>query len=200
MGGSLQPGLIVEAYQKAIFPWPDPDVPQVIWASPRERGVLFCEELHLGKSFARHLRRENFRCTLNQVFSEVIAHCQQIARPHQSGTWITDAMKQAYEQLHREGIAHSVEVWKDSKLVGGLYGVCVDKIFSAESMFYLESHASKAALVHLVNELKKVDIRFVDIQMLTPVTESLGARLIPRAQFLSLLKTARHPGWRLPWT
>jgi len=196
-GASLNTDFVISAYRKGIFPWPDPEYPEVIWASPKDRGILELDFFHLGKSDRRHLRKIPFHVTFNEAFEKVILECAQIKRPEQHGTWITEGMLSAYTELHKKGFAHSVEAWLNGELVGGLYGVCVDKIFSAESMFHKTDYASKAALNFLVARLKQLDFKFLDVQVVTPVMNHMGARLIPRSKFLTLLKLHRVENFQL---
>jgi leucyl/phenylalanyl-tRNA--protein transferase len=187
-GGDLSPELLLAAYRKGIFPWPIDDLP-LPWFCPPERGILVFEEIHLTKSLrrARNQAASRLKFTLNQAFSEVIEACKLSPRPDQPGTWITDEMAHAYTELHRLGYAMSSEAWDGEKLVGGIYGVNVDGLFSGESMFHITPNASKLALLHLVEHLKNAGHEWIDIQVTTPHMESLGARLISRDDFLRKL-------------
>lgn len=179
----------IEAYHAGIFPWYETDQP-VLWWSPDPRMVLFPQKLHLSKSMRRLLRQEKFRVTYNQDFTGVMRTCAKISRRRQHGTWITPEMVHVYTQLHRRGIAHSVEVWKDNTLVGGLYGVHLieKRIFCGESMFSTVSNASKYGFIVFVNKLKKEGIKLIDCQVYSAHLESLGAEEIPRKRFLEYLK------------
>lgn len=193
---SVTPDLLVYAYQKGIFPWPITEEPTlgvkvIPWFCPFERGVLFLEDLHCPRSFAKWLKKgeiQNWRITLDQDFESVIAACAKAPRAEGRGTWITPMMRAAYLELHYQGIAHSVEVWDESQaLVGGLYGVDGGGVFCGESMFYKKTNASKAALWFLAQRLKDVGWSVLDTQMVTSVTDAFGAKLIERGQFLRLL-------------
>lgn len=187
-GGDLSPKRLMDAYSRGIFPWYDSDHP-ILWWSPDPRMVLFPENLKVSKSMKQLLRRQAFEVSLNKAFSEVMEHCSNMKRPGQEGTWITPEMKQAYLSLHEQGIATSVEVWKEQELVGGLYGIYLQekKIFCGESMFSKVSNASKYGFIHLVRELQKDDLLLIDCQIFTPHLASLGAGEIPRSSFLEYL-------------
>lgn len=177
---------LLEAYSKGIFPWYNEDEP-VIWWSPDPRMVLFPQELKISKSMRKVLKERRFKFTINQAFREVINACAEVPRKNQSGTWISEEIIKNYCKLHQLGLANSVEVWNhENKLVGGLYGVRIRRVFFGESMFAKESNASKAGFIWFVNLIKEcVDI--VDCQIHTSHLESLGAKLIPRSEFLSYL-------------
>ncbi|MFI5140660.1 MAG: leucyl/phenylalanyl-tRNA--protein transferase, partial [Sphingobacteriales bacterium] len=148
VGGDLSVNRLLLAYQNGIFPWYSDDTP-ILWYSPHERFVLYPAELKISKSMNQVLRSNKFRVTVDQCFDEVIAACSAVLREGQDGTWITDDMKAAYLLLHQKGYAHSIEVWQQDNLVGGLYGVQIGGVFCGESMFSLVSNASKVALIHL---------------------------------------------------
>jgi leucyl/phenylalanyl-tRNA--protein transferase len=169
----------------------------LLWFSPPERGVLLFEDLHLSRSLRRVQRHAKFQFTLDRAFGQVIRACADKPRPGQDGTWITPGIVMAYVRLHRLGVAHSVEAWDGDRLVAGLYGVEIDGAFAAESMFYLEPNASKLTLVFLVEHLRRQGLDWLDIQVLTPHMERLGARAIPRESFLSRLRDTRARGLRL---
>jgi leucyl/phenylalanyl-tRNA--protein transferase len=196
VGGDLDPGRLLAAYRRGIFPWPVEGLP-LLWFCPRERGVLRFDQLHVGATLARVRRRTTLRFTVDAAFAAVIAACAAAPRPGQDGTWITADMLAAYVRLHRRGIAHSVEAWRDDRLVGGLYGVDADGVFSAESMFHVESNASKLVLLHLVDHLRARGLDWIDIQVMTPHLERLGARTLPRDAFLALLARTRARRLRL---
>lgn len=192
-GGDLSVERLLLAYKSGIFPWYNQGEP-VVWYSPEQRMVLFPEELKVSKSTKQLLRKEIFKVTFNQNFEEVIKQCKIISRKDQAGTWITDEMEQAYIQLHKLGHAKSVEVWLDDELVGGLYGVDLPKrqiglgaIFCGESMFSKVSNASKIAFIYLVEKLKKEQYKMIDCQVYNDHLASLGAKEIPRAEFLKFL-------------
>jgi leucyl/phenylalanyl-tRNA--protein transferase len=185
LGGDLSEERLILAYKSGIFPWYCEGEP-IIWYCPHERMVLFPEELKVSKSMKQIIKKEMYKITENTAFDEVIFNCKHIIRKDDFGTWITDDMEQAYMRLHKKGIAKSIEVWRDEKLVGGLYGVDVGNgIFCGESMFSFKSNASKLAFIHLVQN-HNYDI--IDCQVYNDHLASLGAREIPRDAFLKLLK------------
>ena len=196
IGGDLHPETLLAAYRRGIFPWPVPDLP-LLWFSPPERAVLEFDHLHIPRSLARIRRRAAFTFTIDQAFPQVIRGCADTPRPGQTGTWITPAMVEAYCRLHRLGVAHSVEVWFEERLVGGLYGVDVDGAFAAESMFYRAPNASKLALLYLVDHLRSRGLDWMDIQTMTPHMARLGARVVPREEFLRRLERTRRLKLRL---
>jgi leucyl/phenylalanyl-tRNA--protein transferase len=196
VGGDLDPETLVHAYRNGIFPWPAEGLP-LLWFCPRERAVLDFDRLHVGRSVARARRRSGLRFTIDAAFPEVIRGCAAMPRAGQGETWITPDIRVAYTRLHRLGIAHSAEAWRDDTLVGGVYGVDVDGAFAAESMFRRESEASKLALLHLIDHLGARGLSWIDIQVLTPHLEHLGARVIPRDTFLRRLDETRARGLRL---
>jgi leucyl/phenylalanyl-tRNA---protein transferase len=187
-GGDLAPDTLLDAYRHGIFPWPSNG--RLYWWSPDPRAVIPLDALHVSRSLRRTLRRGTFVCSVDVAFDVVVAACAQ--RPGE-GTWITPAMRRAYRRLHRQGAAHSVEVWEavSSRLVGGLYGVAVGAAFSGESMFHRVTDASKVALVHLVDRLRESGCTLFDVQVPTPHLERLGAVAMPRAAFLAALAGAR---------
>jgi leucyl/phenylalanyl-tRNA--protein transferase len=184
-GGDLEPATLIAAYRQGIFPWPY-DEQALLWWSPDPRAILPLDALHVSRSLTRLLRQGRFRLTVNAAFAAVIEGCA--AREE---TWITPAMRAAYERLHALGWAHSVEVWDSAgALAGGLYGVAVDGLFSAESMFHRARDASKVAVVALVEHARRVGVTLLDVQVPSPHLTSLGARTIPRAEYLALLRAA----------
>ena len=191
VGGDLSPARLLNAYRQGIFPWYSDGQP-ILWWSPAPRAVLFPEQLKIRRSLRKRLRNGGFQLSLDSAFGEVIKACSA-ARQHQDGTWITAEMKQAYMHLHRLGFAHSVEVWLDGKLVGGLYGVSMGKVFFGESMFSKERDASKVALVYLVRQLLAWEFALIDCQVGSAHLASLGACEIPRERFLELLDQHCEP-------
>jgi len=183
LGGPLTTTNLLRAYCRGIFPWPIDNI--VPWCCPEERGILEFNELHIPRRLAR--TRLNFQFTIDRAFPQVISHCATVKRKHESGTWITGQMIRAYCELHRLGHAHSVEVWEGTELVGGLYGVDASGSFAGESMFSLRSNASKLALLFLIEHLKERGLDWIDIQMVSPHLEALGAKLVSRAKFLEKL-------------
>lgn len=190
IGGDLSPARLLEAYRQGIFPWYSENDP-ICWWSPDPRFVLFLDELRVSRSMKKVLRREIFNITYDHSFTEVIHSCRK-PRRKQKGTWITDEMLEAYCALHQLGFAHSAETWYGEKLVGGIYGVSLGRCFFGESMFSLMNNASKAALINLVHRLKALNFRFLDCQVYTAHMERMGARSIPRDEFLDLLRRELH--------
>lgn len=186
-GGDLSPERLLSAYSRGIFPWYDEESP-ILWWSPDPRCVLFPEKLHVGSRLRRTLAGGRFQFSVNTCFDRVIRACASTPRPGQNGTWIVPDMVTAYEQLHRLGHAHSVEVWQDGALVGGLYGVQRGKVFFGESMFHWKSDASKAAVVYLMTWLRERGVEMVDCQQTTPHMLHLGAEEVPRSVFLARLE------------
>jgi leucyl/phenylalanyl-tRNA---protein transferase len=185
IGGDLSPERLLKGYRKGIFPWFDGEIP--LWWSPDPRFVLFPDELKVSKSMKVLLKRNAFNFTINSAFNKVIRACKEKERAGQDGTWITDEVEYAYNQLHKMGYAGSAEVWLDGELVGGLYGVRIGYMFFGESMFSHVSNASKFAFVKYVEQLKAEGVRLIDCQVYTEHLESLGARMIPRNTFLEYL-------------
>ncbi|HXR58550.1 MAG TPA: leucyl/phenylalanyl-tRNA--protein transferase [Burkholderiales bacterium] len=181
-GGDLSPARLLEAYRRGIFPWYSGDEP-ILWWSPDPRMVLFCDELKVARSLAKSVRNKGFEVRLDSAFSRVVKACAE-PRKGEGGTWLSPGMQAAYTALHRLGHAHSVEAWQGGRLVGGLYGVALGRMFYGESMFSRVTDASKVALVHLVGELRARGFPLIDCQQNTPLLASLGAREIPRRQFL----------------
>jgi leucyl/phenylalanyl-tRNA--protein transferase len=181
-GGDLSTARLLEAYRRGIFPWYSGDEP-ILWWSPDPRMVLFCDELKVSRSLAKNVRNKGFEVRIDSAFSRVIKACSE-PRKGEGGTWLSSAMQAAYGALHRLGHAHSVETWLGGRLVGGLYGVAIGRMFYGESMFSRATDASKVALVHLVGELRARGFPLIDCQQNTPLLASLGAREIPRRQFL----------------
>lgn len=184
-GGDLSSQRLLLAYSSGIFPWFSQDEP-IMWWSPNPRGILPLAGFKCSKSLKKFARNCNYKITINSAFDHVIDNCATIPRDD-SGTWITTEMTNAYKDLHRLGHAHSVEVWRDDILVGGLYGIVVGKVFCGESMFHTATNASKLAMLSLVELLKSQSAQFIDCQMQNPHLASLGCIEVPRAKFLTLL-------------
>ncbi|HEX7810522.1 MAG TPA: leucyl/phenylalanyl-tRNA--protein transferase [Burkholderiales bacterium] len=189
-GADLSAARLVEAYRNGIFPWFSDDQP-ILWWSPDPRMVLFPGELKISRSLARTLRKADFEVRADTAFRRVMEACGA-PRPGQNGTWITQPMLDAYTALHRDGIAHSVETWRDGELIGGLYGIALGRMFFGESMFSRATDASKIALVALVGQLARWNFGMIDCQMKTPHLASLGAREIPRSEFTRRLRELVH--------
>lgn len=191
LGGDLSAERLIYAYKNGIFPWFSEGDP-IVWYCPPERMVLFPEELKVSKSMRKIIQKNGFIITENQVFEEVIYNCKNINRKEDFGTWITDDMEQAYINLHKMGVAKSIEVWRfvdadrrDKELVGGLYGIEINRIFCGESMFSKVSNTSKLAFIHLV---KNKNYKLIDCQVYNEHLASLGAKEIDRELFLEVLK------------
>lgn len=202
VGGDLRPERLMVAYTQGIFPWYHDGLP-IIWHSPDPRCVLFVDDLHVSRSMRKFLRKRPFQVSVDQAFSGVMRGCKEAYRPGQDGTWITDDMEAAYNELHRRLAAHSVEVWQGTELVGGLYGVNIGGMFFGESMFSRAPNASKVALVALVLMLKGWGYTVLDCQVANDHTVSLGASNVRRKEYLKLLRArlpeAGHPGsWKTP--
>jgi leucyl/phenylalanyl-tRNA--protein transferase len=184
-GGDLDPIRLANAYHSGIFPWYSDDQP-ILWWSPVARCVFYPQEIHISKRLKRLIAQQKFKLSADQAFEQVITGCA-LPRQTQSGTWITPEMIRAYIRLHKMGIAHSIEVWLDSDLVGGIYGLSIGQIFFAESMYSLTSNASKIALAALCAKLADWGYALLDCQMSNPHLESMGAVEISRDTFLSIL-------------
>ena len=189
VGGDLSPERLLAAYRRGIFPWFDESQP-VLWWTPNPRAVLFPERIHISRSLQKRLRRGEFTTGCDRQFQQVMAHCAQVPRDGQSGTWITPDMSEAYYRLHQQGVAHSVEVYKDGELAGGLYGLAIGRVFFGESMFSLCRDASKVALVALARQLQAWGFTLIDCQVSNPHLFSMGAEEISRQRFNSLLTKA----------
>jgi leucyl/phenylalanyl-tRNA--protein transferase len=184
-GGDLSPRRLILAYSSGIFPWYSQNEP-IMWWSPNPRGILPLDNFNCSKSLKKFARNCDYQITINKAFDQVIDICATIPR-NDSGTWITDDMINAYKKLHLLGHAHSIEVWSDNVLVGGLYGVIVGKVFCGESMFHKATNASKLAMLSLVEYLKYQGAEFIDCQMQNPHLASLGCIEVPRTKFLTIL-------------
>lgn len=186
MGGDLSPERLLLAYRNGIFPWYEQE--PILWWSPDPRFVLFPGELKISRSIKPLLNRNEFDFTINKAFKEVIHQCKKIHRPGQDGTWITDEVEKAFLKMHELGYAHSAEVWQNNKLVGGIYGIKLGKVFFGESMFSKLSNASRYAFVKYAELLKQDGIELIDCQVYTEYLESFGARMITGKEFTNLLK------------
>ena len=187
-GADLSPARILAAYRAGIFPWFSAGQP-ILWWSPDPRMVLLPAEFKVSRSLRKTLKAGDYEVRLDTDFAAVIDACANTGRPGQPGTWITPGMQRAYRELHELGWAHSVETWKDGQLVGGLYGLAIGRMFYGESMFAQRTDASKIAAAHLARFLEAHDFGMVDCQMRTDHLASLGAREIPRQDFLERLRT-----------
>lgn len=188
IGGDLSVKRLSNAYKMGIFPWFSEGEP-IMWWSPSERGIVELNDFHISKSLRKHLKKHPVKVTVNNAFAEVIeACCEQ--RIDTEGTWITSDMLSAYIAAHDANIAHSVEVWQDGELAGGLYGIMQNGVFCGESMFHHQTNCSKLAMWALVNWLKRHNAHFIDCQLENPYLTSLGAKVIPRSEFFTKLKRA----------
>lgn len=196
-GGDLSPERLISAYRHGCFPWFQEGQP-ILWWSPNPRMVLFPTELHVSHSLRKLMRQGRFEVSFDRDFPAVIRACAA-PRSYADGTWITRAMQAAYLELHRRGIAHSVEVWQEGQLVGGLYGLAMGRLFFGESMFSRTDNASKIGFVTLVEQLRECGFALIDCQMHTQHLSSFGAREIPRADFAGYLERYLDQSSPTPW-
>lgn len=197
-GGDLDPQRILVAYRKGIFPWYDDGQP-ILWWSPDPRCILRPPDLHLSRRLRQQIRNSSAQLRFNRAFSDVIRACAG-ERKSQQGTWITDDMMAAFEQLHGDGWAHSAEIWEDGQLVGGVYGLCIGRVFFGESMFSARPNASKMALLGLTRHMQAEGLELLDCQVVSQHLITLGASTIDRAKFTKILDRAcsppsRHESW-----
>ncbi len=186
VGGDLSPKRLLLAYRSGIFPWYEGE--HILWWSPDPRFVLFPEELKVSKSMKQLFKQEKFEFTIDRDFRQVITNCKSIRRRGQHSTWITEEVREAYINMHELGFAHSAEAWMNGELVGGLYGIRLGNVFFGESMFSKESNASKFAFIKYVQYLQAEGVSLIDCQVYTEHLESMGAKMIPRADFVRLLE------------
>jgi leucyl/phenylalanyl-tRNA--protein transferase len=200
VGGDLSQERLLCAYSMGIFPWYEEDQP-ILWWSPDPRLILVPDELRISRSLRKTINQEIFDVTYDTAFDEVIENCAKVHSSNAGSTWITEDMKRAYLRLHQSGFAHSVEVKYEGELAGGLYGVALGGAFFGESMFHLKTNASKIALVTLVQTLAASNFSLIDCQVTTQHLKSLGAREVPRSEFMAMLKKALElPTRRGRWT
>ena len=201
MGGDLSPQRLELAYTFGIFPWFS-EGETVLWWFPDPRMVLFPGEIKVSKSMRSYFNQKKYRCTFNKAFDQVIEYCSQVRRKGQNGTWIGSEMIDAYCEMHRRGMAHSVEVWSENELAGGLYGVAVGNVFFGESMFSLQPNSSKFGLITMARQLQKNGYTLIDCQQETPHMASMGARPISAAEFFQHIRQShreaftKKPEWR----
>ncbi len=198
-GGDLSVARLIAAYEHGIFPWYAEHDP-ILWWSPNPRTIITPQSLHVSRSMRRLLRKNNVEVTLNHAFSDVIHACADVHEAAGRGVWIHPEMISAYSQLHAHGRAHSVEVWQESKLVGGLYGVSVGDVFCAESMFHQVSNASKIALITFAQHFFAAGGQCIDVQMSNSHTETLGAHNVAREHYMRFLKPSSSAFCSEFWT
>lgn len=189
IGGSLHPKRLLAAYYDGIFPWFNAEDP-ILWWSPDPRAIFIPGDIYISRSLMKSLRKHPWRITLNHAFADVMAGCAQ-PRSKQKDTWITQEIQLAYLEMHSQGYAHSLEVWLDDRLVGGLYGMGVGQVFCGESMFHRTTDASKIAMLALHRHLQRSGYKLLDAQIMNPHLHSLGAKEVSRSEFLTLLKRYR---------
>ncbi|RMH17410.1 MAG: leucyl/phenylalanyl-tRNA--protein transferase [Acidobacteria bacterium] len=200
VGGDYHPLRLLAAYMNGIFPWPHEEIPYA-WFSPDPRMVLPPAELRTPRSLRKVIRRRRFTVRYDTAFETVIERCAEAPRPDERGTWITGELKEGFLELHRLGLAHSVESWRDGRLAGGLYGLALGGLFCGESMFFDQPDASKVAFVHLVERLRDWGFLLVDCQIYSEHLARFGAREWPRDRYLDAVAEAlRLPTRRGPWT
>jgi len=202
IGGDFSPERLVLGYSQGIFPWPIDGLP-LLWFSPDPRFVLPPRAAHLSRSLRKSIRRDTYEVRADTAFADVLRECADAPRPGQEGTWITDELREGYEDLFDLGFAHSIEAWRDDELVGGLYGVSIGRAFFGESMFATEPDASKVAFATLLGNLAAWEFDVVDCQVHTAHLERFGARDVPREDYLRVLRRAiaaptRRGHWTLP--
>lgn len=199
IGGDYRAQRLLAAYARGIFPWPSVEMP-LAWYSPDPRMVLSPDRLHVPRSLRKTIRRGVFEVRFDTDFPAVIRHCAAADRPDGFGTWLVPELVDGLLALHQMGYAHSVEAWRQGRLVGGLYGIAIGEVFCGESMFFLEPDASKVAFVGLVERLRRWRFLLIDCQVHTDHMARLGAREMPRARFLDVLRTGvARPTRRGPW-
>jgi len=188
IGGQLNVETLKAAYEKGIFPWPQEGYP-MIWFCPDPRGVIDFSDFHVPESLRKFAKKNsNWQFTVNHNFPEVIKNCRLQKRPNQNGTWILPEMQKAYVDFFKAGYVKSLECWENGELIGGIYGVEVNGIFAGESMFFKKENASKMCLWKMIEHQKESGRTWIDIQMVTPVTEAFGGKYISREEFLKRLK------------
>lgn len=198
-GGDFSPERLLAAYQRGIFPWYDESQP-ILWWTPDPRMVLYPDRLHVSRSLRKALRVGTYRVTADTAFADVMRHCAA-PRPNQNGTWITPELTQGFAQMHELGFAHSVEIWEEQSLIGGIYGLAIGRVFFGESMFSGRRNGSKFALFHLCQHLRNHDFALIDCQVSSPHLETLGGEEVSRATFEQQLEVhTGRPDLRGSWT
>lgn len=188
IGGTLNNEVLESAYRQGIFPWPVSKIDPILWFAPPKRAILDFKNLKVSSRLQRYFQKSSFTFKVNKNFEAVIKACSVVPRKRQSGTWITSQILGAYINLHKAGLAHSFEAYQKEKLVGGMYGIWIDNMFAGESMFHHEDHASKFVLIETVNYLKQKGLTWMDVQVMTPLLKSFGAKEISRKVFMARLK------------
>ena len=188
IGGDFHPQRILNAYENGIFPWFIDEYNHIHWYSPKKRMILYPNEFKISKSLKKTIKNRGFVIKSNENFEEVIKNCASIKRKHEDETWIDENFIYAYTNLHKLGVAFSIECYLEDKLVGGLYGLLIDDVFCGESMFSLESNASKVAFYHLCKQAEQNGIKLIDCQVHNNHLESLGAKEISREEYFKILK------------
>ena len=200
VGGDLSVARLQQAYRQGVFPWYGPEDP-LLWWTPSIRAVFAPGQLQLNRSLRKYQQHQQYQFSRNQAFDQVIAQCAALPRKNQQGTWIVPAMQQAYRALHQAGVAHSIEVWRDQQLVGGLYGLTIGGLFCGESMFNLEANTAKLALIMLQQQLQGYSAGWIDCQMPNAFLLQQGVQPLPKAAYLQLLQRLRDdPVPREVWT
>lgn len=190
IGGDLDIESLLLAYRSGIFPWPVHE-DLLTWFAPPERCLLFLDRVHISRSLKKELKNSSYSFHINRDVPQIISSCAAVInRGEQQGTWITSEMVRAYIAFHQAGYCHGIGCYDDDALVGGLYGICIGKMFAGESMFYRKPNASKLALCYLITHLQEREVSWIDCQMMTPLLQSFGAVCIPRLEFMKLLKEA----------
>lgn len=197
-GGDLEAETLISAYQQGIFPWFNEGQP-ILWWSPDPRLILRTDKMKCSRSLKKRIRHKEYRISCNEAFAEVINACAAPRSSQGGETWISDDMRQAYETLHKQQYAHSIECWQDDRLVGGLYGICVGGLFFGESMFSKATDASKVALYYLCQFLNKENTPWIDCQVESDHLLSLGAELIPREQFINDIEQSLNKSPIIQW-
>lgn len=191
VGGNLDIEILIEAYSNGIFPWPIDTESPMAWFSPDPRGIIPFENFHISRSFRRFLNNSPYKISFNSRFKDVLIQCARTPRTHESGTWISEEIINAYTRMFHQGLAYSVEILEGDLLVGGLYGVCLNGIVSGESMFHHRNNTSKLALYVLMQKLKDSGINWLDTQMVTGVVRAMGGIEIPRKNFTELISNSQ---------
>ena len=190
VGGDLSVSTLLAAYRSGVFPWPLGEGDELYWFAPEQRGVLLFRDLHVSRSLKRFQERSPFLLKSNQDFQKIISRCATVRTDEGERTWITPRLQQAYAKLFEAGNVLCVGAYRNDRLVGGVYGVLINKFFAGESMFFEEPNASKLALLSLIADLQSRGISWMDCQQLTPLLSQFGGKLLPRSEFMRMLSLA----------